>query len=350
MNHRTIVLLSLALLLACTDDTSVEWQAAYDLNHELFVFDAHCDSALNIVDHGADLGQLLEMGHVDLPRMISGGLNAQVFAAWTAPDYWPDHATERARELLTGVRRFVDSYPQQIGIALSGTEAEQLFGAGKIAVFLGIEGGHAIEDSLETLRQFHGEGVRIMTLTWMTNTNWADASGDTPVHGGLTEFGVQVVREMNRLGMVVDISHVSDDTFYDTLKVSSKPVVASHSCVRSLHDHHRNMTDEMLRALAQNGGVIGLNFFPDYLAPRGAPVTVETLVDHIDHAVRVAGIDHVGLGSDFDGVPALPLGIEDVSDLPAITEVLMARSYTRDDIEKILGGNLLRVFKAALDN
>jgi membrane dipeptidase len=239
-------------------------------------------------------------------------------------------------------------YPQKIGIALTAADADRLYREGKISAFLGIEGGHAIEDSLDTLRDFYSLGVRVMTLTWMYNTNWADASGDTPVHGGLTEFGAEVVREMNRLGMVVDVSHASDETFYDTLEVSKKPVVASHSCVRALNNHHRNMTDDMLRALAQNGGVIGINFYSEYLAPAGTEVTVGTLVDHIEYAVDVAGIDHVGLGSDFDGVTALPAGLDDVSKLPAITEELLDRGFAEKDIEKILGGNMLRVFRAAL--
>ena len=349
MNNRVVFLvLCICLSCGCSDEGGSNLQRAIELNQRAFVFDAHCDSALNIVEYGADLGQRLDFGHLDIPRMNEGGLKAQVFAAWTAPEFWPDKASERAWVLLDAVESFVLEYPQKIGIALTAADADALSREGKISVFLGIEGGHAIEDSLDSLREFYDGGVRLMTLTWMYNNNWADASGDTPVHGGLTEFGVEVVKEMNRLGMVVDVSHASDETFYDTLEVTDKPVVASHSCVRTLHDHHRNLSDDMLVALAQNGGVIGINFFPEYLAPQGTEVTVKTLVDHIEYAVDVAGLDHVGIGSDFDGVPTLPKGLQDVSSLPAVTEELLDRGFSETDIEKILGGNMLRVFRTAL--
>ncbi|MBI4469298.1 MAG: membrane dipeptidase, partial [Acidobacteria bacterium] len=254
---------------------------------------------------------------------------------------------------------------------------------------MGIEGGHAIEDSLHALRMFYRLGVRYMTLTHSNTNNWADSSGDEPRHGGLTDFGREVVREMNRLGMLVDISHVSDETFFDVMKISQAPVIASHSSVRTLANHPRNLTDEMLRAMAANGGVVMVNFYSGFidqavinaqkaresalkpqldelsaryrddasklrearerlLESRPLPrATLPRLVDHIEHVVKVAGVDHVGLGSDFDGVPTTPDGLEDVSKLPDLTYELVRRGYSDADIRKILGENFLRVLARA---
>lgn len=384
-------MLSLLVVMAVASPTRADdlYARAAALNKRLFVFDAHADTVLAVLKEGRDLSKINTEGHIDIPRMRTGGLNAQVFAMWPEEEYWDGHAAKRVLQMADALFRTIQANPDDLALALSAADAERIHTEGKIAAFLGIEGGYAIEDDLALLRMFHRLGVRVMTLTWMKNTSWADASGDEPVHGGLTPFGRQVVREMNRLGMVVDVSHVADKTFFDVLEVSRSPVIASHSCVRAICPSHRNLTDDMLRALAKNGGVIGINYFTGFLDAEAKvafeslwdeleplwqkykddlptyrklrkpiadkylkglkPVTIEKLVDHIDHAVKVAGIDHVGLGSDFDGISYPPEGLDDVSRLPALTAALLRRGYSEADIAKILGGNLLRVFRQAID-
>jgi membrane dipeptidase len=388
---RTIYIV-LALLIAWPALAGDLGKQAQQINQKAFVFDAHCDTVMRILEKGVDLGVRSKEGHIDIPRAREGGLNAQVFAMWVEPDFWPHRAAFRTLQFADAMYRTLHKHPDKLGLALSVKDARRLVKEGKLAVFLGIEGGHAIEDSLAMLRMFHRLGVRVMTLTWWHNTNWADGSGDKPKHHGLTKFGVEVVREMNRLGMVIDVSHVSDETFFDVLKATTKPVIASHSCVRSICDHHRNLSDKMLKALAKNGGVIGINYYLGFLDPevnrqeealwkkldpqieklkkkyandretfikkrrelfrsyRKKPprVSIDRLIEHIDHVVKVAGVDHVGLGSDFDGCSITPQGLDDISDLPIITEKLLERDYSQKDIEKILGGNLLRVFEAAI--
>ena len=243
-------------------------------------------------------------------------------------------------------------------------EVRAVTASGRMAALMGLEGGHAIEDSLETLEEFYDRGVRYVTLTHTCSHSWADASTDEARHGGLTEFGREVVRTMNRLGMIVDVSHVSDDTFWDVIEVTEAPVMASHSSARAVADHPRNMTDDMLRAVAKNGGVVMVNFLANYLDPRktslvelatgwfwlthpsGTQTPLTVAVDHIDHIVSVAGVDHVGLGSDFDGGPFFPEDLDTVDDFPNITLELVRRGYSDEDIEKILGGNALRVWAA----
>ena len=388
-------LLAVAALLAgaliMVHDVSRE-APADRLHHDAFVFDAHCDTVMRIVNDGADLGVRSDEGHIDLPRLREGGVDAQVFAMWVAPRFWPDRATARALEMLEALEDLFRRHPDRIALARTARDAEAIAARGKVAAFLGLEGGHAIEDSLDTLRRFHARGVRLMTLTWMKNTNWADGSGDTPRWHGLNDLGREIVREMNRLGMVIDVSHASDETFRDVLELTTRPVLASHSCCRALCDYHRNLDDEMLRALARNGGVLALNYFNGFLDPevnrqvvalweddhpeldalaeqyrddtdahrqarrawwrgrmaRLPEVPLERLLQHIDHAVEVAGIDHVGLGSDFDGVSLLPVGLRDTADLPRITAGLRARGYRAEEIRKILGGNVLRVFREVI--
>jgi membrane dipeptidase len=280
----------------------------------------------------------------------------------------------------------LDANPDQIELAHNASDILRIHRAGRIAALLTIESGHAIADDLGVLRMFHKLGVRSMTLVHFRNNNWADSSTDEPRHNGLTQFGKDVVREMNRLGMIVDISHVSDKTFYDTLEVTTKPVIASHSSCRALSDFPRNMTDDMLRALARNGGVIGINFGGGFLSAKDADgykqrifrrgalqppgtgpqldsfakqeflsgylkmtptaSTLEDAVAHIDHVVKVAGVDHVGIGSDFDGISSVPAGLEDVSKMPYLTAALLRKGYKEADLRKILGGNHLRVLRA----
>jgi len=282
------------------------------------------------------------------------------------------------------MQRVLDAHPDQIQLALNASDVEHITRSGKIAAILSVEGGHQIADDLAVLRVYYGLGVRSMTLSHFRNNNWADSSTDKPVHNGLTDFGKQVVREMNRLGMIVDISHVSDKTFYDALAVTTKPVIASHSSCRALSDVPRNMTDDMIRALAKNGGVIAINFGEGFLNPKDAELlkkainsvyteptltgkalddystkqfheemmhpavayaTIDDAVAHIDHAVKIAGIDHVGIGSDFDGISAPPKGLEDISKMPALAAALKKKGYSEQDVRKIFGLNTLRVLR-----
>jgi len=356
------------------------------------VMDAHCDSIMRVIDDKVDLGVRSDEGHIDFVRMKEGGLDVQVFAVWVSPDYWKKGAKKRALDMIDAFDRNVTANPDLADKVLDVTSARRAVADGKIAAFLGIEGGHAIEDDPANIAAYYARGVRYMTLTWWNNTGWADGSGDKPRWGGLNDLGREIVREMNRVGMIVDVSHVSDDTFRDVMEVTSAPVIASHSNARALSDHHRNLSDEMLVEIARNGGVVGVNFVPGFLdadfarrsdALRGKlgprfeaidrrhrrnaaearkerwalfneearalpPVTVDRVADHIDHIVSVAGIDHVGLGSDFDGFGVAVQGLSDCTGLPLVTAELVARGYSDGDISKILGGNFLRVFEKVI--
>jgi membrane dipeptidase len=295
-------------------------------------------------------------------------------------------SARRALDLIDVIYRMAEKYPNQLTMAYSVADIRRAKREGKVGALLGIEGGHAIENSLSALREFYRLGVRYMTLTHNNTNEWADACCDAPRHGGLSDYGREVVREMNRLGMFIDVSHVSDETMSDVLDVSKAPVIASHSSARALADHKRNIPDELLRRIAKNGGVVMVNFYPNFIDEKvrvaglerdarlkperdrltelykddpkrladelkklndanPLPVTpLSVLIDHIDHVKQVAGIDHVGLGSDFDGVPSLPQGMEDVAHLPNITYELLKRGYSEQDVRKVLGENLLRAF------
>ena len=330
----------------------------------------------------------------DLPRLRQGGVDAQFFSIYPRRTFIDRKiadgggAAHRTLDLIDALRQQIQTHSEQMALARTADDVRRIAREGKLAALLGIEGGHAIENSLGVLRQFHALGVRYMTLTHANTHDWADSSGDVndPTvrhHGGLTDFGREVVREMNRLGMMVDVSHVSDKTFYDALAATCAPVIASHSGCRALANHPRNLTDDMLRALGQQGGIIMINFHSEFLDPRAAdfhaatarrekelqrefanePAKVQAglqkfraenhpprtplaaLADQIDHAVRVAGIEHVGLGSDFDGEIEPPEGLEDVSKFPNLTTELLRRDYTERQIKLILGENLLRVMR-----
>jgi membrane dipeptidase len=351
--------------------------------------DTHADTPSEYMKHPFDLGVVNTTGHLDYPRMKSGGLNAEFFAAYVPAKYAGKGAAAYCMTIMETIHQMVDRYPSWARFANGTADIRTTARSGKRAILIGIEGGHAIEDSLDLLRAFYRSGARYMTLTHTNTNNWADSSGDEEKHNGLTPFGRQVVLEMNKLGMLVDISHVSDKTFYDAVAVSKAPVIASHSSARALCANKRNMDDDMLRALAKNGGVAMVNFYPAFLsndqmaasrdrdkklAPELAALKakdpgegeeyekgVEALhaanplpkvpwtliVDHIDHMVKVAGIDHVGIGSDFDGIPTVPEGMEDVSKLPNIRAELARRGYSEGDIRKIMGENFLRVFAEA---
>jgi len=362
------------------------------VHFDSLVMDAHCDSIMRVIDDGVDLGVRSDEGHIDFVRMKEGGLDAQVFAVWVSPDYWNGRAKKRALDMIEAFERNAAAHPDQVALVRDIPAAKKAIGEGKVAAFLGIEGGHAIEDDPANLAMFYERGVRYMTLTWWNNTGFADGSGDEPRWHGLNDLGREVVREMNRLGMIVDVSHVSRETFWDVLEVTDSPVIASHSNAAALYEHHRNLTDEMLVALAKNGGVVGVNYVAGFLdgdfatareklkkklAPRFEAlekkyaknprkarherwdlineesrkleqVPLSRVVDHIDHIARVAGVDHVGLGSDFDGFGVGAKELSDCTRLPMITGMLVERGYSDEDIAKILGGNFMRVFERVI--
>lgn len=323
-----------------------------------------------------------EDGHVDLPRMKRGGLNALFFSIYMPGTVTGPKAVNDSIERIAAVYKLAEDLPNEIAVCTSAEQVRKARKQGKIAALMGMEGGHMINNSLPVLRMYAELGVRYLTLTHSINTDWADSSGDRPKHDGLTAFGKEVVRELNRLGVMVDVSHVADKTFWDALEVSKAPMIASHSSCRALSGHPRNMTDEMIKAMAAKGGVIQINYLDQYLSndlyeyskkaqpltrelmekypgrenaeKRRAEVTKtfgpppraswELIIEHIDHAVKLVGIDHVGLGSDFDGA-RMPDGMEDVSRLPKITEALLRKGYGEKEIKKILGENTLRLLE-----
>jgi membrane dipeptidase len=367
------------------------WQRALKLHRKSIVIDTHNDITTMMMDDGYDLGtSSVGKYHTDLARMKQGGLTAEFFSVYVDKKFAKEGGSaRRALDQIDLVYRAAERYPKDIMMATSAADIRRAKKEGKLAALMGIEGGHAIENSLMALRDFHRLGVRYMTLTHNNTNDWADSSRDEPKHNGLTDFGKDVVREMNRLGMLVDVSHVSDKTMSDVLDISTAPIIASHSSARALSNHPRNIPDDLLKRIAKNGGVVMVNFYPafidqkyydadrardarlksqlDALAERfkddpkrladerkklfdadPLPATpLSVLIDHFDHVAKVAGIDHVGIGSDFDGVPSLPVGMEDISKLPNITYELLRRGYSEKDVQKVLGENLLRVFTEA---
>lgn len=357
--------------------------AARKLMAEAIGIDSHIDTIQRVM-MGDDLGKRHETGHVDLPRLREGEMHAAFFALWVPVFFRGAEAVRRTLDLRDAMQAVLEEHADQIELATNASDIERIVKAHKIAAFLAIEGGHSIDDDLHVLRTYYRLGIRSMTLTHARNTNWADSASDTPAYNGLTDFGKDVVREMNRLGMIVDLAHVSDKTFYDALEVTTKPVIVSHSSVRAISNVPRNVSDEMLRALARNGGVIGINFGMGFINPEDAEAlraatdteaeaplltgraldeyaaenaqqlfgkraavvaTVEDIADHIDHAVQVAGIDHVGIGSDFDGIAGTANGLEDVSKMPFLTAALLNRGYGESELKRLLGRNHLRVIR-----
>jgi membrane dipeptidase len=363
-------------------------EQARQLHFQSIIVDSHDDTTQRLFWEHFDLETRSTEGQIDIPRMREGGLDAIFFSLWSPGTLTGSAGVQRALDLIDSVREQVASHPQDLMLATTAEDVRRAHAEGKIAVLMGLEGGHMIANDLGVLRMYAALGVRYMTLTHTVNTDWADSSGDKPAHDGLTPFGRQVVLEMNRLGMLVDVSHVSDNTFRDVLETSKAPVFASHSSCRALCDTPRNMSDEIIRALAAHGGVIAINYHVGFLsqAYRDAaakyakeieaanekaeqacgddlqcqvwanarvsreftregklpPVDWQAIVDHIDHAVMLVGAGHVALGSDMDG-STMPIGMEDVTHLPQITEALLERGYSADDIRKILGLNTLRV-------
>jgi membrane dipeptidase len=405
MTHFRILLLA-SLVLAASHaaaqsthqegaDVSAKARAIHD---SAIVVDTHADTPQRFLDEGFDIGSTdpNDVGHISLDKARRGNLGAEFFSIWVDPATNQGHYARHTFDLIDSVYEQAARHPDRMMMAFSVADIERAHKEHKLAALMGIEGGHSIENDIHLLRDYYRLGVRYMTLSWSNTNEWADSSGDVSDskvehHDGLTDFGKQVVLEMNRLGMMVDISHVADKTFWDAIATTKAPLIASHSSARALVDAPRNMTDDMLRAVATNGGVVQVNFFSGFddqtywdasraqakerdaaidaaMAKKkaeGQTVTYldmdridrewtaklprppfKVLIDHIDHIAKVAGVDHVGLGSDFDGVSgATPRGMDSAADLPKITQGLLDRGYSAEDIKKILGGNILRVFR-----
>jgi membrane dipeptidase len=368
------------------------WQRALQIHRRAIVIDTHNDVTTPMTNDDFDLsGTPPAPYRTSIARMKEGGLTGEFFSLYIKPWYVENGgAARRTLDMIDAVYRAVERHPRDLMFATSVADIRRAKRLGKVAALMGIEGGHAIEDSLPALREFYRLGVRYMTLTWNNTNNWADAGRGEKKHNGLSEFGKEVVREMNRLGMLIDVSHVSDKTMSDALDVSKAPIIASHSSARALSDVPRNIPDDLLKRIAKNGGVVQVNFYSVFVdaktvAPQSAardarlkaqqdaidakykndperraeesdkleaanplpPLPISKLIDHIDHIVKVAGIDHVGIGADFDGANDMPQGAQDVSMLPNITYELLKRGYSERDIRKILGENFLRVFAEA---
>jgi membrane dipeptidase len=372
----------MALALVCLAQTrSVTDAEVKRVHNATLLIDTHNDITSRTVE-GYDIGKNKNDGHTNITSLKEGGVGAQFFAVYVASSYVNgNHSANRALQMIDTVRHgIVGRYPNDFALAGTADDIERIHKQGKIAALMGIEGGHAIEDNLDLLRDFYDLGIRYMTLTHTNTNSWADSSGDVSKagiehHNGLTPFGKQVVREMNRMGMMIDISHVADKTFWDALQTSTAPIIASHSSCRALCNVPRNMTDDMIAALAKKGGVIQINFNCGFLSEKSVaaaktvvdsklpgvqgedatiaqyrkkvpPATLADVVAHIDHAVKIGGIGAVGIGSDFDGVFCTPQGLEDVSKFPNLTRALLEKGYSEEDIRKIYSGNLLRVMRA----
>jgi len=326
------------------------------IHKQAIVVDTHCDTLKCLLPQFTrplnsmwkdrskiGFGKRSEFGHVDLPRLREGGVDLQVFAISSERDPTPSYALRTAMEMIERFYTECEKYPELVAPVTNYTEIMQANEEGKIAAMLSIEGSDVIEGRIDMLRVYHRLGVRMVGLVHSLRNLLADGVADNRTKGGLSRMGVEAVEELNRLGMIVDVSHLSDAGFWDVIEISKDPVVASHSNARAVCVHPRNMTDEMIKVLAERGGVMGMNFAPDFV--HKTKPTVSTLVDHIDHIVDLVGPEHVGLGSDFDGIPSTPMGLEDASKMPAITEELVKREYSEDYIRLILGGNHLRIIK-----
>ena len=398
---------ALALLLFTLDNISVcsaaedEKQAerapvvltdrARELHRRSLVVDGHNDLPWEVRTQGEsnfgklDIAQPQPTLHTDIPRLRQGGVGAQFWSVWVPVDLgYKGEALATTLEQIELVKAMIARYPDTFGLALSTADIERIHGEGKIASLIGVEGGHCIEESLSVLRKLYELGARYMTLTHTDTLSWADAGTDEARHSGLTPFGEDVVRTMNELGMLVDLSHVSPETMHDTLNITTAPVICSHSSSRAVADHPRNVPDDVLKRLKEKDGVVMVNFFSGFIVPEATAITkdgmaeqrrlqaelddpervrremrrwqrrhpyprgtIHVLLDHIDHIAKVAGVEHVGLGSDYDGISVLPEQLDDVSYYPYITQGLLDRGYTESQIQAILGGNLMRVFRAA---
>jgi membrane dipeptidase len=371
---------------ATTDPMSIHRRA--------IVVDMHADTVQRVIDESVDINQRLGDGHLDAVRAKEGGLDAQFFSIWVEPQLFGGggpSAMKRADIQIEAIRDLPAKHPETWKLATTADDVRRASADGKIAALMGLEGGYAVDEKIENVQRYYDMGVRYMSPAWSVSTNWAGSSGDAIGESrGLNDFGKQVVREMNRLGMMVDVSHVSDKTFWDIVNTSIKPVVATHSGCRAIANVPRNLTDDMIIALAKTGGVVNVIFYPEHIEPgwsekkkrvdaeiaplvqraseqqpgdvaqkklardrvrseeyskRLPAVSVSRIADHIDHIVKLVGVDHVGIGSDFDGVQAVPADMKSVADLPNLTRELLKRGYSEADIDKILGGNMLRVME-----
>ena len=318
-------------------------EAALALHHRSVVFDAHVDTVLHL-GTGRHLAERSTSGHVDLPRLREGGVDLQVFALYIEPTYKPERALARLVHLWDRLMTELAAAGSAVCLCRTVRDLETVPASGSLGAILSVEGGEVVGTDLAALRALHALGVRAMGLTWNERNAIADGAGETHAQGGLTVFGHQVVAEMNRLGMVVDVSHLCERSFWDVIAASGAPVVASHSNARALCNHVRNLHDAQIVALARAGGVMGMNFFAQFLDERPDRADVARVCDHIDHICGLVGPRHVGIGSDFDGIGQVPRGLQDVAHLPAITEELLRRGYGDADVAMVLGGNFLRVF------
>jgi membrane dipeptidase len=365
---------------------------ALSIHRRAIIVDMHADTTQRLVDEKVDLEKQLSDGHLDAVRAKAGGLDAQFFSIWVDPDLFSaggPTAVKRADVQIEAVRNLATKHPETWELATTAEDVQRIAAGGKIAALMGLEGGYAIDNKIENVERYYNLGVRYMSGAWSVSTDWAGSSGDEiGKTRGLTDFGKQVIREMNRLGMMVDVSHLSDKAFWDIVNTSTKPVIATHSGCRAITNVPRNLTDDMIVAVGKTGGVVNVIFYPEHIEPgysekkkkvdaeiaalvqrasndeqgdaahkklardrvrareyltRLPQVFVSRIVDHIDHVVKLVGIDHVGVGSDFDGIQAVPADLSSVADLPNLTKELLKRGYSESDIDKILGGNMLRV-------
>jgi membrane dipeptidase len=382
-----------------TSETQPSANDPLSIHRRAFVVDMHADTTQRLVDEDVDLQTRLSDGHLDAVRAKEGGLDAQFFSIWVEPDLFGGggaNAVKRADVQIQAVHDLTKRHPETWELATTAADVRRIATSGKIAALLGLEGGYAIDEKLENVERYYQMGVRYMSPAWSVSTSWAGSSGDEAGKTrGLNDFGKQVIREMNRLGMMVDVSHLSDKAFWDIVNTSTKPVIATHSGCRAITNVPRNLTDEMIVALAKTGGVVNVIFYPEHIEPgysekkkkvdaeiaplvqsasaaekggvaqkklardrvrsaeylkRLPPMSVTRIVDHIDRIVKLAGIDHVGIGSDFDGVQVVPADLQSVADLPNLTKELLNRGYSEADVDKILGGNMLRVMEAIEKN
>jgi membrane dipeptidase len=395
-------LIVLAALVACAEEPAAKTAKAArpkvilqvegrEVHFDSFVFDGHNDLPWEMrTKHSSsfdktDIARQQPSLHTDIPRLKKGNVGAQFWSVYVPTEtIRQGTALQQTLEQIELVHQMVKRYPETFELARTAADVERIRAAGKIASLIGVEGGHSIEDSITNLRKLRELGAAYMTLTHSDTLAWADSATDAGKHQGLSPFGEEVVREMNKLGMLVDLSHVSDETMKDAIRVSSAPVIFSHSSARAVADHPRNVPDDVLKLVKENGGVVMVNFFPGFITPAGAKTmrqvlevtrelrqkfpkeedfrrerrrweernpypagSIHDVVDHIDHVAKTAGIDHVGLGSDFDGITKVPEQLEDVSTYPAITQELLNRGYKTGDIHKIMSGNILRVMKKA---
>ena len=379
------------------NNNSIETTAAHDplaIHRRAIVVDMHADTTQRLVDENIDLEKRLPDGHLDSVRAKEGGLDAQFFSIWVEPELFGGggaRAIKRADDQIQAVHDLAQKHPETWEMAMTAADVRRIAASGKIAALMGMEGGYAIDEKIENVGRYYQMGVRYLSPAWSVSTSWAGSSGDeVGKTRGLNDFGKQVIREMNRLGIMVDVSHLSDRAFWDILSTSTKPVIATHSGCRAITRVPRNLTDDMIVALAKTGGVVNVIFYPEHIEPgysekkkkvdaeiaalvqhasdqepgdaahkklardrvrreeylkRLPSVSVARIVDHIDHVVKLVGVDHVGIGSDFDGIQAVPVDLKSVADLPNLTAELLKRGYSEGDIDKILGGNMLRVME-----